>query len=279
MLPIPPSINHHYATVNGRRVLSAAGRRFKALVGQEVLCALSKHAGGRGLLAGQSNAPLALNLRFYFVSELRRDIDGGLKITQDAVCEALGINDNRIVEVTLRKDRDAAAPRMELALRTARILFAALCCLIAAAPFAQAGAAPDTRDTPSGDRIELEYTAADGVTARTILPIYRVGAVQYFSAGMGVEERAAQYPPYPLKLVFLAGPRAYIAQVAVTIKDTKGAVNLLVPGEQVTGPWLFVDLPAGTYEITAIRRDRSEIKQKVSVGAGGSRTVYFRWKE
>lgn len=119
MLPIPPSINHHYATVNGRRVLSAAGRRFKALVGQEVLCALSKHAGGRGLLAGQSNTPLALDLRFYFASELRRDIDGGLKITQDAVCEALGINDNRIVEVTLRKDRDAAAPRMELALRSA----------------------------------------------------------------------------------------------------------------------------------------------------------------
>ena len=119
LLPIPPSINHHYATVNGRRVLSAAGRRFKALVGQEVLCALSKRAGGRGLLAGQSNAPLALDLRFYFVSELRRDIDGGLKITQDAVCEALGINDNRIVEVTLRKARDAAAPRMELALRAA----------------------------------------------------------------------------------------------------------------------------------------------------------------
>jgi len=119
ILPIPPSINHHYATVNGRRVLSAAGRRFKTLVGQEVLCALSKHAGGRGLLAGQSNAPLALDLRFYFVSELRRDIDGGLKITQDAVCEALGINDNRIVEVTLRKDRDAVAPRMELALRAA----------------------------------------------------------------------------------------------------------------------------------------------------------------
>lgn len=117
VLPIPPSINHHYATVNGRRVLSAAGRRFKALVGQEVLCALSTHTGGRGLLAGQSIAPLALDLRFYFVSELRRDIDGGLKITQDAVCEALGINDNRIVEVTLRKDRDAVAPRMELALR------------------------------------------------------------------------------------------------------------------------------------------------------------------
>ena len=162
--------------------------------------------------------------------------------------------------------------------RSRLFLCAAFWGFVAAGPFAQA-AAPDAGGVPSGDRIELEYTAADGITAKTILPIYHVGAVQYFSAGMGVEERAAQYPPYPLKLVFLAGPRAYITQVAVTIKDTKGAVNLLVPGEQVTGPWLFVDLPAGTYEITAIRRDRSEVRQKVSVGAGGSRTVYFRWKE
>lgn len=162
--------------------------------------------------------------------------------------------------------------------RSVLFLLAALWCLVAADPFAQASS-PDTRGVPSGDGIELEYTAADGITAKTMLPIYHVGAVQYFSAGVGVEERAAQYPPYPLKLVFLAGPRAYLTQVAVTIKDTKGAMNLLVPGEQVTGPWLFVDLPAGTYEITAIRRDRSEIKQKVEVGAGGSKTVYFRWKE
>jgi crossover junction endodeoxyribonuclease RusA len=103
--------------VNGRRVLSAAGRRFKTLVGKEVLCALAKHVSGRRLLTDRNGGPLALDLRFYFVSELRRDIDGGLKITQDAVCEALGINDNRIVEVTLRKERDAAAPRVELALR------------------------------------------------------------------------------------------------------------------------------------------------------------------
>jgi len=161
-------------------------------------------------------------------------------------------------------------------LRSALILSTALWCLIAADPFAQAGAA---KGSPSGDGIELEYTAEDGTTAKTVLPIYHVGAVRYFSAGTGVEERSAQYPPFPLKLIFLAGPRAYLTQVAVTIKDMKGTMSLLVPGEQVTGPWLFVDLPAGTYEITAIRRDRSEVKQKVEVGAGGSRTVYFRWKE
>lgn len=163
--------------------------------------------------------------------------------------------------------------------RPGLFLFTALWYLIAAAPFAQADAAPIAKGTPSGDGIELEYATEDGTTVKTIFPIYRVGAVRYFSAGVGVEERSPQYPPYPLKLVFIAGPKAFVAQVAVTIKDTKGKVNLLVPGEQVTGPWLFVDLPPGTYEITAIRRDQSEIKQKVEVGAGGSKTVYFRWKE
>jgi len=117
VLPLPPSINHHYATVQGRRVLSSTGRRFKTLVGQEVLCTLAKRKAGRLSSMISTNTPLALDLHFYFTSDLRRDIDSGLKITQDAVCEALGINDNRIVEVTLRKEKDAVSPRMELSLR------------------------------------------------------------------------------------------------------------------------------------------------------------------
>src|SRR4030095_13345965 len=37
-LPLPPSINHQYATVQGRRLLSSAGRRFKTQGGQTLLC-------------------------------------------------------------------------------------------------------------------------------------------------------------------------------------------------------------------------------------------------
>jgi crossover junction endodeoxyribonuclease RusA len=116
-LPLPPSINHQYATVQGRRVLSSAGRRFKNQVGQEMLCILAKRGSAVSLTQTLDGCSFALDLRFYFVSALRRDIDGGLKITQDAVCEALGINDNRIVEVTLRKEMDPATPRMILSLR------------------------------------------------------------------------------------------------------------------------------------------------------------------
>lgn len=121
-LPLPPSINHQYASVQGRRLLSSAGRRFKHHVGQEVLCHFTKQRGRPSRVLALDGLALALDLRFYFVSALRRDIDGGLKITQDALCEALGINDNLIVEVLLRKEIDAASPRMELSLRIAQIL-------------------------------------------------------------------------------------------------------------------------------------------------------------
>lgn len=63
----------------------------------------------------QSDA-LVLSIRFFFASALRRDLDGGLKITQDALCEGLGINDNRIVETHLYKHVDKASPRIEVSL-------------------------------------------------------------------------------------------------------------------------------------------------------------------
>ena len=46
---------------------------------------------------------IGLFLDFYFETPLRRDLDGGLKITQDAILEALGINDNRVVDIHLVK--------------------------------------------------------------------------------------------------------------------------------------------------------------------------------
>jgi len=115
-LPVPPSINHQYATVNGRRLLSAAGRGYKSTVGQQVLIALARSPHREPLLRTLRANDLALSIRFYFASPLRRDVDGGLKIAQDALCEALGLNDNRVTEIHLYKTRDAHHPRIELTL-------------------------------------------------------------------------------------------------------------------------------------------------------------------
>lgn len=116
ILPIPPSINHQYATVNGRRILSAIGRGYKVDVGHRVLIALGRSSMRETLLKTLRSCHLAMTIRFYFLSSLRRDIDGGIKITQDAVAEALGINDNRIIELHVYKSPGTGQPRLELSL-------------------------------------------------------------------------------------------------------------------------------------------------------------------
>ena len=118
-LPVPPSVNHQYATVNGRRLISSAGRAYKAQVGQLVWLKLAQSTHRAALLARLQSEWLALSIRFYFTSALRRDVDGGLKIAQDALCEGLGINDNRIVETHLYKHIDRDHPRIEVYLTPA----------------------------------------------------------------------------------------------------------------------------------------------------------------
>ncbi len=118
-LPLPPSINHQYATVKGRRLLSSSGRAYKTEVGQLVWLNLTKVPDRSFLLSRLQTQPLALSIRFYFTSTLRRDIDGGLKIAQDALCEGLGVNDNRIVETHLYKHVDKTNPRIEVSLSSA----------------------------------------------------------------------------------------------------------------------------------------------------------------
>jgi crossover junction endodeoxyribonuclease RusA len=120
-LPVPPSVNHQYATVNGRRLISAVGRAYKAQVGQLVWMKLAQSAYRPALLAQLQSEWLALSIRFYFTSALRRDVDGGLKIAQDALCEGLGINDNRIVETHLYKHVDKNNPRIEVCLAPASV--------------------------------------------------------------------------------------------------------------------------------------------------------------
>ena len=111
-LPLPPSINEQYATVDGHRVSTLVARRFKQQV-RDVLRSLEQ----QGVLYDElrnhfQQSYLALFLDFYFTTPLKRDLDGGLKITQDALCEALGLNDNRVVDIHLMKHIDPLHPHL-----------------------------------------------------------------------------------------------------------------------------------------------------------------------
>lgn len=131
------------------------------------------------------------------------------------------------------------------------------------------------RILPSGEAIEFTYSAKDGTYSFTV-PIYQSGDIRYFSAGVGVEERHVAYPPFPLKLIFVAGDHPYLSQIDVTISTESGTV-LHVPETNVNGPWLFIDLPEGTYTIYAQHAGQTRVKKGIKVSAKGTKTVYFRW--
>jgi len=111
-LPLPPSINQQYATVNGRRVLSADSRRYKREVRKAMRRLRAEGAISEALVGALRRGFVALFIDFFFETPGRRDLDGGLKITQDAICEALGVNDNRVVDVHLVKRIDPLRPRI-----------------------------------------------------------------------------------------------------------------------------------------------------------------------
>lgn len=130
----------------------------------------------------------------------------------------------------------------------------------------------------SGEFVELSHQV-DGRTTVDTLPLHRAGDVRYFSAGIGLEERSAQYPPFALKLVFTAGGKPFLSGVSVTILPVKGGAAVTIPQEQVEGPWLFVDLAPGAYDVTAVYLDSKQLLKGIKVEAGKLKTVYLRWKE
>lgn len=114
-LELPPGINQQYVTLkNGRRGLSQASKAWKKGARQEI--ALHRFDGrlDDAFVARAQSGYLALTLEFYFESPLRRDLDGGLKILLDTLCDALDVDDNRVVDIHLSKRIDPLRPRVEV---------------------------------------------------------------------------------------------------------------------------------------------------------------------
>lgn len=144
---------------------------------------------------------------------------------------------------------------------------------------AHAEAAPSAaRVLPSGEGVELEFPAETGAQ-KDVIPLFHSGTIRYFSAGIGQVEREAAYPPFALKLVFTAGGKSFVTGVGVTLRDAKGVSVLTVPREQITGPWLFIDLPEGVYEVTATLGGVTQRVNNVKVRHGHVATQYVRWAE
>jgi crossover junction endodeoxyribonuclease RusA len=115
-LTLPPSVNNQYTRVGKRRVLSKEHVSFKRAVRQKMHRLRVDEAITDDFIEAMQKGWIGLFLDFYFETPLRRDLDGGLKITQDAILEGLGINDNRVVDIHLVKRIDPSQPRVEVEL-------------------------------------------------------------------------------------------------------------------------------------------------------------------
>ena len=155
----------------------------------------------------------------------------------------------------------------------------AVFCLVLGFGPAAADSGMVARIGQSGDVVEFLQQAGNGQAVTYQLPLYRSGAVRYFSAGVGIEERHASYPTFSLKLVFTAGGRPFLTGVDVSIRPAKGGEAIHIDHERVEGPWLFVDLPSGIYDVSASQGERRQELKGIKVEAGKQTTAHLRWVE
>ena len=110
-------------------------------------------------------------------------------------------------------------------------------------------------------------------------PLYKGEGFQYFSAGVGLEERRLTYPPYPLKLVLVAGARAFLSNVSITVRQLDGPLSFDIPADHVEGPWVFMDISPGTYLITAANKHEKTIEKQVSIVENQTQVIHLRWPD
>ena len=104
----------------------------------------------------------------------------------------------------------------------------------------------------------------------------RQAAVEVLAGGIGEEEQqalAARERDFNLKLVFSLSQGNYLADVDIVVSDAKGAAIVRRNG---TGPWVLVQLPAGSYTVTASQRG-TIVTRAVRIGPRRLRTEYLRW--
>jgi len=115
-LPLPPSINQQYARAGTRRVLSKEAKSFKKGVAGRIHRLRVDEVISDAFVEALQKGWVGVFMDMYFESPLKRDLDGGLKITLDAILDSLGVNDNRVVDIHLVKRIDPLRPRVEVEL-------------------------------------------------------------------------------------------------------------------------------------------------------------------
>ena len=106
-------------------------------------------------------------------------------------------------------------------------------------------------------------------------PCSSTSPIRYYSAGVGIEERRTLPQLFPLKVVFRTEPGSLLSDADVTIA---AGGKTVFRGRAQNGPWLVVDLPPGTYDVTAVQDGATRTAKGVKIAKGKQRTVILTWK-
>ena len=104
------------------------------------------------------------------------------------------------------------------------------------------------------------------------------GQVKFVSGGVGVESDArmqALSKQFNLRLLFAAKDGHYLADVALTITDARGARILDTVAE---GPWLLATIAPGKYVIAATYAGTT-VTRSTTIPGSGRGEVFFRWED
>ncbi len=97
---------------------------------------------------------------------------------------------------------------------------------------------------------------------------------QYVCTGVGESKEDERWKAYPLKLIFTAAGRAYVAEVSATIKDSSGNVVLQTTCD---APWLLAKLKPGRYSITASAEGGGSKTASLTVPSSGQQQFVIRF--
>ncbi len=119
-LELPPGINQSYKIVKNQKLgyamlaHSPEGKQFL----HDAALLLSQARRNDVLIEAIRNSkehvPLSVELKFFFLTWWRRDVDGGIKIALDAVFNYLRLDDRLVTDLHARKLVDAEFPRLEV---------------------------------------------------------------------------------------------------------------------------------------------------------------------
>lgn len=162
-----------------------------------------------------------------------------------------------------------------------KALAAAIAATVLASPLALAQRGADlgdvqiTREMQAQRAVERPVAEMDPLAAP---PILTRGNVRYMSGGVAVGERNAMQRAardFPLRLSFSEARHGqYLASVDVSIADRGGREVISVDD---AGPWLYVDLPPGSYTVRATFDGRTQTRQ-VRIGENAPGVAAMQWR-